>query len=71
MEPESRIIADVTARDWYQQRYLKCLECYGPDSMVTQGYKAVLDRIDSGVIEEKTLSVHYASEYSRPLDTSV
>ncbi len=71
MESGNRIITDVTAWDWYQQRYQKCLECYGPESMITQGYKEVLDRIDGGVIEEKTLSVHYASEYSRPQDTSV
>ncbi len=65
-----RIITDITAWDWYQQRYERCLERYGPDSVLTQGFKDVLERIDRHHIEEKTLSVHYATEYSRPQDTS-
>jgi hypothetical protein len=71
MEPGDRIITDITAWDWYQQRYQRCLERYGPDSVVTQGFKRVLERIDRRLIEEKTLSVHYTSDYSRPLDTSI
>jgi len=71
MKPANRTVTNATAWDWYQRRYEKCLECYGPDSLVTQGYKVVLDRIDEDIIEEMTLKVHYASEHSRPLDISV
>ncbi|MGB5338918.1 MAG: hypothetical protein WBO06_07490 [Gammaproteobacteria bacterium] len=70
MKNTSEILTDVTAFDWYALRYRKCLEKYGPDSMVTKGYKDVLERIDREVIEEKTLEVHYTSDHSRPLDTS-
>jgi hypothetical protein len=64
------IITDVTLQEWYLQHYEKCLAKYGPESMITRGYKDVLDRINSADVEEKTLQVHYPSDHSRPLDTS-
>ena len=65
-----KIETDVTLLDWYQLHYEKCLGKYGPESMITQGYKAVLVRIGNADVEEKTLQVHYFSDHSRPLDTS-
>lgn len=70
MNNSNEILTDVTAFDWYAQRYEKCLNKYGPDSSITIGYKEVLQRIDRDVIEEKTLEVHYPSDHSRPLDIS-
>ena len=70
MENSKELVTDVTAFGWYALRYEKCLEKYGPDSVVTQGYREVLDRIDRDAIEEMTLEVHYPSAYSRPLDIS-
>lgn len=67
----AHVVTDVTDRDWYRLRYQRCLERHGAESMLTQGYKAVLDRIEGGqVIEEMNLKVHYASAHSRPLDMS-
>ena len=64
------VITDVTAYEWYALRYAKCLKKYGPDSVVTIGYREILQRIDRDVTEEMTLEVHYASDCSRPLDIS-
>ena len=50
--------------------YAKCLKKYGPDSVLTKGYREILERIDRDVTEEMTLEVHYASDCSRPLDIS-
>ena len=70
MNTADEIVTDVTLREWYELRYEKCLRTYGPQSMLTRGYKVVLDRIRGVDIEEKTLQVHYFSDYRRPLDTS-
>lgn len=70
MDSADEIVTDVTLQDWYQLHYEKCLRKHGAESMITRGYKDVLDRIRGVDIEEKTLQVHYFSDYRRPLDTS-
>ena len=64
------VITDVTLQEWYQLHYEKSLRKYGPESVVTRGYKDILERVGNADIEEKTLEVHYFSDYRRPLDTS-
>lgn len=70
MNTANEIVTGVTLQEWYRLRYEQCLRTYGPQSLITQGYKDVLDRIRGVDIEEKTLQVHYFSDYRRPLDTS-
>lgn len=69
MNTEHTIVTDVTLQEWYQQHYRKCLVKYGSESMITRGYKEVLERIHSAGVEEKALQVHYSSGHSRPSDT--
>ena len=70
MNTADEIVTDVTLQEWYRLHYEKCLRNYGPESMITVGYKDVLDRIRGMDVEEMTLRVHYFSDFRRPLDTS-
>jgi hypothetical protein len=70
MNSAYKIETDVTLLDWYRLHYEKSLRKYGPESAVTRGYKDILERVGNADIEEKTLEVHYFSDYRRPLDTS-
>jgi dihydroorotase-like cyclic amidohydrolase len=69
MDTEHNIVTDVTLQDWYRFHYEKCLRKYGPESVITRGYKEVLERLHNGDVEEKSLQEHYPSSYSLPRDT--